>query len=206
MKRRCRPPKFYRMDGRPLTPWGDYGSILQHGMTAHMARAGGLLSLERTGPYMPPITFPGIDDVVLTSDCRALLEASGLGGFTFQPVNKTRIVELPWHEWDLTTDYPPEMPESGEPEDYILERPPNARLAQGLGDIWELVVPITAIVGRTRNIVDYFPERYIELNSWNGADFFRGVGYRATIVAESAKLWLQEHLGSYMEFQEFSSR
>jgi hypothetical protein len=64
-------PKFYRIEGHPLTPWGDYGNILQHGMTAHLGRVGGLLSLERTGPYMPPITFPGAGDVVLTVGAKA---------------------------------------------------------------------------------------------------------------------------------------
>ena len=54
-----------------------------------------------------------------------------MGGFAFQQVNKARIVDLPWHEWDLTTDDPPEFPGSGEPEDYILERPPSDRVAQG---------------------------------------------------------------------------
>jgi hypothetical protein len=199
-------PKFYRITEHPLTSWGDYGHILQHGMTAHLARVGGLLSLERTGPYMPPITLPGFGDVVLTPAGKALLEASGLSGFTFRPVNKARIVELHWHEWDLTTDDPPEFPESGEPEDYILARQPNAGLAREMGDLSELVVPITAIIGRQRTIVDSFRELYIELNSWNGSDVFRGDGFGSILVTEGAKLWLAEHLGSYIEFDEFDSR
>ena len=52
-----------------------------------------------------------------------------MSGFVFLPVNKTRIVELHWHEWDLSTDHPREFPKSGEPEDYILERHPNPRVA-----------------------------------------------------------------------------
>ncbi len=47
--------KFYRIHSHRLTNWGDYGDILQHGITAHLARVGGRLSLERTGPYMPPV-------------------------------------------------------------------------------------------------------------------------------------------------------
>src|ERR1035438_5894652 len=68
------PPRFYRIQANRFVPWGDYGSILQHGMTGRLGRVDGLLSLERTGPYMPPITFPGIGDVVLSSGGRALLE------------------------------------------------------------------------------------------------------------------------------------
>ena len=194
------------MDERALTPWGDYGYILQHGMTAHLARAGGLLSLERTGPYLPPITLPGIGDVVVSSAGREMLEASGLGGFTFQPVNKARIVDLPWHEWDLTTDDPPEFPGSGEPEDYILERPPSDRVAQEIGDVWELVVPVTASIGRPRRIVESFRELYVELSSWSGADVFRGNGFLPVLVTGTAKSWFQEHLGKYLAFEEFSSR
>lgn len=199
-------PKFYRIKGHPLTPWGDYGDILQHGMTAHLGRVGGLLSLERTGPYMPPITFPGTGDVVLTSAAKALLEGSGLSGFVFQPVNKTRIVELPWHDWDLTTGDPPELPRSGEPEDYILERQPSPRVAREMGDIWELVVPITARIGRPQPVVKSYRELYVERHSWNGADIFRGDGFGAVLVTERAKLWLEEHLGAYTEFEEFNCR
>src|SRR5262249_14925382 len=53
------------------TPWGDYGDILFHGMTAHLDRHDEMLQLERTGPYMPPITFPGIGDIVVTDAFKA---------------------------------------------------------------------------------------------------------------------------------------
>jgi hypothetical protein len=52
---------------------------IRHGMTAHLERTDGLLSLERTGPYIPPITLPGIDDVVVNAAARGLLESSGAG-------------------------------------------------------------------------------------------------------------------------------
>jgi len=72
--------------------------------------------------------------------------------------------------------------------------------------LWELVVPIAAIIGRPRRIVESFRELYIELNSWNGTDVFRGDGFGSVLVTEDAKLWLAEHLGSYIEFDEFDSR
>jgi hypothetical protein len=198
--------RFYRIDQRPLTRWGDYGDILQHGMTAHLARTRGRLSLERTGPYMPPITFPGIGDVVLTSPGRKLLETSGLSGFSFQPVNKTRIVDLPWQQWDLTKDEPPQYPTSGEPEDYILERPADSRVAKQMGEIWEMVVPVTARIGRPRPNVESFRELFVELDSWNGADIFRGDGYGSPLVTHAAKVWFEQHFGEYMEFEEFASK
>ena len=47
-------------------PWGDYGLILIHGMSCHLPRENGLIQLERTGPFIPPMTIPGTGDVVLT--------------------------------------------------------------------------------------------------------------------------------------------
>lgn len=198
--------KFYRIHSHRLTNWGDYGDMLQHGLTAHLARVGGRLSLERTGPYMPPITFPGIGDIILTSAARKLLETSGLSGFTFRLVNKTRIVELRWHEWDLTSEDPREFPETGEPEDYILGRRPNQRIAQEMGEIWELVVPITAKIGRPQPIVHSFSDLYIVRDSWNGTDLFRGDGYGGVLVTERARLWLAEHFKGYTEFDEFGCK
>jgi hypothetical protein len=197
---------FYRIQERPLTNWGDYGDILQHGMTAHLERTGGLLSLERTGPYMPPITFPGIGDIVLTTSGRRLLEASGLSGFTFRPVHKTRIVDLAWNQWDLTKDEPPQYPASGEPEDYILERPANARIAREMGDIWELVIPVTAKIGRPRENVQTFHELYVLRDSWNGDDIFCGDGYRNPIFTQRAKDWVERNFGAYAQFEEFAAR
>jgi hypothetical protein len=199
-------PRFYRIQANRFVPWGDYGSILQHGMTGRLGRVDGLLSLERTGPYMPPITFPGIGDVVLSSGGRALLEYPGWSGFTFQPVHKTRIVNIPWHEWDLTTFDPPVRPASGEPENYILKRRHDTGVAGEMGDIWELVVPRTARIGRESEIVKSWSELYIELNSWNGAEVFRGVGAAGVLVVERVKSFLEEHVGDFVIFEEFSSR
>ena len=55
--------RFYRMSGRRL--WGDYGSMLIGGMSGHLPRRDGLIQLERTGPFVPPMTFPGIGVVVV---------------------------------------------------------------------------------------------------------------------------------------------
>jgi hypothetical protein len=175
------PVRFFAMQGRPLTSWGDYGYILQHGMTAHLERTGRLLSLERTGPYMPPITFPGIGDVVLNSAGRKLLESTGLRGLRFRPVYKARIVELRWQDWDLTAKEPPERPKSGDPEDYILERPPNSAIAEEMGNIWELVIPVGVK---------------------NGADIFRGDGSLMPLVSERAKAHLEGCFGAYVQFEE----
>ncbi|MHC9538067.1 MAG: hypothetical protein AB9903_00960 [Vulcanimicrobiota bacterium] len=69
-------------------PWGDYGYILHSGMTSHLGRKNELLQLERTGPFVPPITDSGSCDFVMTDDFNKKLESSGLTGFSFLPVKK----------------------------------------------------------------------------------------------------------------------
>ena len=96
---------FYRL-GRASMPWGDYGSILASGMSTHLPRKDGLIQLERTAPFVPPISFPGIGDIVVTNAFRAELEASGLTGFTFAPIVKARIVESNWETWDRDASKP----------------------------------------------------------------------------------------------------
>ncbi len=78
------------------------------------------MQLKRSGPYIPPITFPGLRGFVLTSDAKLKLESSGLSGYTFKPVDKKLIVELRWEDWDLNASEPASYPDTGEPEDYIL--------------------------------------------------------------------------------------
>ena len=128
--------------------WGDYADILVHGMTAHLSRRDGLLQLERVGPYVPPITLPGISDIVLTSEAKALV-ASRLDGVSFRLVVLAKCVRIDWTSWDASRDEPAEYPDGGEPEDYILSRPHDAALAIELGSFWELVPDVVeAVQGR----------------------------------------------------------
>ncbi|SRR5260370_13651023 len=138
------PAGFFKISGRSIIPrgWGDYGHILQHGIAAHLPSADGRLALERAGPYIPPITLPGIGDIVLTSEAQKLLELSALSGFSFLPVEKTLVVELHWETWNLDAEQPAEFPESGEPEDYILGKPHSAQMPRqnwaSCGRLWFL--------------------------------------------------------------------
>jgi hypothetical protein len=89
-------------------------------MTSHSSRDGDKLRLERTGPFIPPISFPGISDVLVTDSIRGELDVAGLSGFSFREVVKHRIVRLDWHNWDKDAHEPVSYPAGGEPENYIL--------------------------------------------------------------------------------------
>lgn len=196
--------QIFMIKGRSIIPgeWGDYGDILQHGMSHHSPRLGGRLALERTGPYIPPITLPGFE-VVLTSQARHHLESSGLSGFSFRPVEKVLTVELHWENWDLTLEDPPYFPDSGEPEDYVLRQPNSAAASDALGTLWELFVPETATIVRPNGTDNSYKELRLDLGTWNGTDLFRSSGYSAILFSERARQWFLDNWGKYVDFVEF---
>ena len=153
--------------------WGDYAAILLHGMTAHLGRRGGSLQLERTGPFVPRITFPGVGDIVLTEVARQEAEAE-LPSLSFRRVWSTRIVRLDWSAWDAALEEPPVFPETGEPEDYILGQPHDPALAEQLGQFWELVPKVTPEIqgGKgTARIAAYQGEHLVRANVSGGYNF-----------------------------------
>ena len=150
------PTLVYTIGGRDQG-WGDYGDILIHGMTRHLGRSKGLLQLERTALFIPPVTLPGIHDVIVTATAKEFLEQA-VDGLQFQPVTKARIVRLDWHQWDRLLEDPPVFPEDGEPESYILERSHDPDMAADLGELWELVpdiIPSCQLPGGTFGASQY---------------------------------------------------
>jgi hypothetical protein len=132
-----------------------------------------------------------------------LLESSGLSGFSFRPVKKVLTVELRWERWNLTADKPESLPESGEPEDYILGQPDSPAASAALGELWEVLVPSTANVLRPQPIVSSYKELRLDLNAWNDADLFRSNSYLAILFTERARKWFSDNWGKYAEFDEF---
>lgn len=172
------------------TNWGDYGSILVRGMTTHLARKNGLLQLERTGPYIPPLINSGLGDIVVTDAIKKKLEVSRLVGISFRPVIKKLIVELHWTEWDLKADEPPVYPDSGEPEDYILAGQHSESISTQMGDVWELVTP-------TRGT--FIDRKFVD----NGlqADVFKADNKGYILVTEEGKDWIEKNAGDWIYFE-----
>jgi len=173
---------IYNLEAPPSV-WGDYDDILLSGMTSHLERLDGLLQLERTGPFIPPISFPGIGDIVIRDDFKKSLENSGLTGLAFQPVIKRHIVFLEWEKWDRTADEPAEYPSTGEPEDYILEKPHSPELAQQIGEMWELC------------LVEYAEFKEAQM------DWFRRKGTVKNFVSSRAKNWLEQTAPQFVSFK-----
>ncbi len=192
--------RFFSLE-RPVIAWGDYGDILHHGMALRDEQSE-LLKLERTGTFVPPITFPGINDIVVTDSFRLALETSDLIGFSSRPLIKHHIVDLDWSEWK--SEEPDFYPESGEPEDYIYEAQHSPKTAEQMQELWELVIEQTAHVQRTEDAsADFGVTLSLLKETWNGDNFFRApeVGY--TFVDEKAKLWLESHAGNLVDFREW---
>lgn len=179
----------------PRMPWGDYGRILLSGMTAHLGRKRGRLQLERTGPFVPPISFPGIGDIVVTDHFKNLLETSNLTGLAYQPVIKAHIVALDWEKWDRNLPEPymyPNTPDQ-EPEDYILGQPHSPDLAARLGRLWELCLEEVAEIERgPEDPQTGLGEIYLKLSTWDGRDWFRARGVAYNYISDKAKTWLEE--------------
>jgi hypothetical protein len=178
--------RWYRLS-RVKPPWGDYGDILLSGMTAHMPRTqDGLLRLERTGPFVPPITLAGLGDLLVTDAFRVRLQQAPLAGLGFRPVDKTHIVHLEWEHWDQAADDPQEYPDGGEPESYILDRPHDPELAAQIGPLWEVILPGTGERAEADLIRDQPATRHI-------------------YASQRAKDWLEQHAGDWLSFADVPS-
>lgn len=193
---------FFKVSGSSL--WGDYGHILINGMSCHLPRKDSLIQLERTGPFIPPITLPGIGDIVVTSAFKEELEQSPFTQLAFAPVNKARIVEYHWEQWDRTSDEPDDFPDGGEPEDYILLRPHSPRTAKEIGSLWEVVLPedaeVKSVQGRQCNWT-----HKVNRSTWQGSLLFRAKGKGLAIATDEAKRWLENRAGEWLEFEELQT-
>jgi len=196
---------FFRVDGPKL--WGDYGHILLNGMTAHLPRKDNRLQLERTGPFMPPITFPGIGDVLVTDDFRGELAARSPFAFLeFNPVFKTRIVECHWENWDRASPEVVEYPESGEPEDYILSLPHSPTIAEALGNVWQVVLPEGATIDTDSRRAKWDYDIRVHTSTWNGNHIFWGRKRSQdsgswVILTDIGKSWLEDRAKEWVRFK-----
>lgn len=203
---------FYRLHNTDKISWGGYGGILVTGMTVRLPDKDGLLHIERTGPFVPPISLSGPDDIVVTDTFKNQLSNSGLSDYTFRPVIKQRIVHLEWEKWDKTAEDPAEYPGTGEPEDYIFERPHSPEIVQCMENLWEVCLGEHATVELVprnpaeQGVLKWSPfditeDVYIVLSGWGGADIFRATNLGFVYVSKTAKNWLEQTVPDWVSFE-----
>lgn len=128
-------PSFFELDdSRPLKRWGDYGSILRNGIFHSEEQR-----LDRTGPFVPPISFPAFSGaVIVTNEARQKLEGSGMSGVgEFRPVLLGKVVLVDWRKWDKSRNLGrDQLPFNGEPEEYILHNPHDPATAAKIEPLW----------------------------------------------------------------------
>jgi hypothetical protein len=190
--------------------WGDYGHILLSGFASRDTKTGHLL-LDRAGPFAPPIFYTRVPligyVVVVTQSFRKKLEQANLGQFTFKPAIKNRIIDIPWHTWDRKARLPAQIPASGEPEEYILDRKHSQIVATQMEELWEFIAPVIPCNTereKSETTLSGYTER---LYLTPAADIYRGLFRtdekgKILFVDLSARQWFEREAGEWVRFTE----
>jgi hypothetical protein len=188
--------KYFHLSPAIPPAWGGYGIMLIHGMSPDGRTHHGLLQLERSGPFIPPLSVPGLSGAVVANDFRRALEQSQLTGLGFQPVVKKHIVEHNWQSWSEADFFASLQATKGEPEDLIRSYPHSPATADAMGELWEIWPPECKAEMREEGLVLLRP-------SLNKLDFVRAfVDWHRLFVSERAKDWLEERVGEFIRFRE----
>jgi hypothetical protein len=197
---------------RPRQPvfWGDYGSILIQGLKGPRDENTGQIILNRAGPFTPPIIFTigGLGFVVLVTQAfREKLCAAGFGELHFRPTIKQHIVSIPWQHWDRRTRLPPQIPDSGEPEDYILGQPHSEQVASEMEPVWELIAPvIDCKIQKRERLGQAYYRWYLTRPQGPHRGLFRPPSDDAHVlfVDAAGRQWFEREAGEWVGFDEVS--
>ena len=188
-------PSFFELDApRQLDRWGDYGSILRNGLFHTKEQR-----LDRTGPFVPPISFPAFSGaVIVTSTARQKLEASGMSGLgEFRPVLLGKVVLIDWQKWDKSRQLErDQLPFNSEPEEFILHNPHDAATASKIEPLWTWHPLRIGKVSRVKGVMRL--EGIIDMH-----DVFRlcDDGWKSIIVSENGMRCVSEILGDWVAFE-----
>lgn len=169
------------------------------------------LRVRRAGPFVPPISFPGIGIIVVTDALKSGLESSGLTGLAFLRVTKLTIFRIEYEfsrekvdelVWELSEKC------GGEPEDMFLEARHCPKTAAEVGKLWELAPARWGKFASTAAGAEDTPLR-ICVEAGDLPDLFRpacaGTGRTpvgpATFVSSRARKWLTKHVREWVRFR-----
>ena len=194
--------RFFRIDRKPL--WGDYGSILIHGMVRENYTSDLPYLLLRTGPFIPPLTLPFTypERFVVCNDKFRNEILAVLGALESSTLIKKKIPKLNWEEWNLDAPEPDEYPRGGEPENYILKRWHSRTAARQMGDVWRINPPESAESACASDDDDEELVVMVNLSTWDGSHFFGSRNQGFFFVTEKLLGWFQERTGDWLEFHE----
>ena len=185
---------------KTTTQWGDYWSVLIGGMTAHLPRYGDQLQLERTGPFVPSMVVSGMEDLIVNETMRRALE-SVAGVMGFRPVIKARIVRLDWSAWKRSGGAR-ELYQFSEPEDAVLSLDHDPALADGIGELYEVLLQSDGKV-RLGYDADGLPTNSFSQPPARHFDLFKATtrgGYGFVIDSAQFVSQLPEELTRWLEF------
>jgi hypothetical protein len=191
---------------KPRKLWGDYGSVLLSGYCCR--GEDGPLLLHRAGPFLPPVSFPwdlvGGWHMVVSDEFRGQLERA-FPELHFRAAAKNRIVRLDWHTWDRTAAEPRRYPGSGEPEDYIWDKPHDQRAAEQMPPAWEVLAPVVPLTYEQHESAEdevVTPLRAVLQRGQQYPRWFSSADEFGDAVVDSAvRDWLRATVGEWLAFE-----
>jgi hypothetical protein len=94
------------------------------------------------------------------------------------------------------------MPNNGEPEDFVLSLPHSPKVAKGLGQLWQLILPVAATIKRVKRSGHRSERIVVLLNRWNGEQLFRADGVLYNYASEQAQEWLLREVPEHVAFED----
>ena len=185
--------------------WGDLGAVLISGLVDRPTPDADL-SLSRTGPFLPPISFPWLGTegkrIVVSDSFRHALEQALIPDLHFRTVKKERIVRLPWHDWDLTAVCPAVYP-SEEPEGYITDSSHDPQAAADMPPAWELVLPFLPVrllqaKSPQGEYLDWYFAEAASVPAQTPSLFVNRERFGHLIATDEAREWLEKHVGEWV--------
>lgn len=190
---------FTLADTSLLDHWGDYGDVLCNGLALSDKRED-QFRLGRTGPFVPPISFPlASRSVVVTDSIKNWLEASRLRGIgEFRRVILDKVVFIPWENWDRQKRIPGDrLPFNGEPEEYILHNAHSEEAASDVGVLW------TWHPEQVGSVIQSDGSRRLDGLSSSEYEVFRLLDewWVSVFVDQSGKSTLEDIFGDWVSFK-----
>lgn len=200
--------KYFIIKNKEM-PWGDYGYVLFTGLLNVMDSNLNILEfpeLERTGPYIPAIYIANSRNVIITDEIKQIIEQNDISGVTkFCHVVKKKIVDINWESWDKSHG-PLFIPESNEPEDYILKGQNNIDLLQSTPDIWELKVVRKYNLTKISDKFDSINYTHLTMNIKPQFDIFMPQNILVVIISEKLKNILEAHNINTLRYVEMTQQ